>query len=176
MNNNESQAIKPQKRIVKYIMALGVMGLLASGIWAYRVTAQNTQISAATKVAKAEGLQFSVYKSASCGCCIKWNNNLRQAGHKVTAHNTNKLYEYKTSVGVPDHLQSCHTAMVDGYVIEGHVPIKDIERLLRERPDAVGLSVPGMVSGSPGMENGRFDPYDVILFYKDGKTEVYATY
>jgi len=176
MNNSEEQVLKPQRRVVKYTVAVAVISLLVGGIWSYRVAAQNTPKNATTKVEAVANLQFSVYKSASCGCCIKWNNHLRQAGHKVTAHNTNRLYEYKTSVGVPDHLQSCHTAMVDGYVIEGHVPIKDIERLLRERPDAVGLSVPGMVSGSPGMENGRFDPYDVILFYKDGKTEVYASY
>ena len=176
MNNNETQIINPQRRIMKYAVGLGVIGLLVGGIWTYRAAAQNDPNNATTKVETRVNLQFSVYKSASCGCCIKWNNHLRQAGHKVTAHNISKLYEYKTSVGVPEHLQSCHTAIVDGYVIEGHVPLEDIERLLRERPDAVGLTVPGMVSGSLGMENGRFDPYDVFLFYKDGRTEVYANH
>ena len=176
MNNSEEQVIKPQRRTRQYMMVLAVMSLLVGGMWAFSVTAQNTQMSANTEMAKTSTLQFTVYKSENCGCCINWNNHLRRAGHKVTAINTSKLYEYKTSVDVPDYLQSCHTAMVDGYVIEGHVPLKEIERLLQERPDAVGLSVPGMVSGSPGMENGRFDPYDVILFFKDGKTEVYARY
>jgi len=176
MSNNETQVIEPRNRIVKFIAVLGIFSLLVGGIWAYKAATQNAQINTNTEITKTSNLHFTVYKSASCGCCINWNDHLRRAGHKVTAHNTNKLYEYKTSVGVPDYLQSCHTAMVDGYVIEGHVPLKEIERLLRERPGAVGLSVPGMVSGSPGMENGRFDPYDVILFYKDGKTEVYASY
>jgi len=176
MDSNETQATEPKNRIVKLIAVLGILSLLVGGIWSYRAATQNAQQNTNTEITKTSTLQFTVYKSASCGCCINWNDHLRRAGHKVTAHNTNKLYEYKTSVGVPDNLQSCHTAMVGGYVIEGHVPLKEIERLLRERPDAVGLSVPGMVSGSPGMENGRVDPYDVIIFYEDGQSEVYASY
>lgn len=180
MDSNETQSNKPKGRTVKYIMVAGVIGLIAVSFWAFKAPAQNEASAQSTHVntksVEATELQFTVYKSASCGCCINWNDQLRQQGHKVTAHNTNKLYEYKTSVGVPDDLQSCHTAMVGGYVIEGHVPLKEIEKLLRERPDAIGLSVPGMVSGSPGMENGRYAPYDVILFYKDGKTEIYASY
>ena len=119
---------------------------------------------------------IEVHKSATCGCCNKWIEHLHGAGYAVVAHDTDKMSAYKMSVGVPAELQSCHTATVEGYVIEGHVPAREIERLLRERPEAVGLSVPGMVSGSPGMENGIVEKYDVILFKADGTSEIYASY
>jgi len=160
----------------KYLFLIAGLIVVGAGVWGINSASQNSKTPKTEKTESQIGLQFTVYKSESCGCCIKWNDHLRNAGHTVIAHNTNKLSAYKTSVGVPDHLQSCHTAKVEGYVIEGHVPLREIERLLKEKPDAVGLSVPGMVSGSPGMENGRFAPYDVILFYKDGRTEVYASY
>lgn len=106
-----------------------------------------------------------VYKSATCHCCSKWIEHLRQAGFEVEVHNENDLDQKKRQLGVPEALSSCHTALVGGYVVEGHVPADDIRRLLSERPKAVGIAVPGMPIGSPGMEMGnRIDPYEVVLF------------
>lgn len=118
-----------------------------------------------------------VYKSPTCGCCKEWVRHLQANGFSVTTHDVANLLPYKTTNGVPITLESCHTAKVGGYVIEGHVPANDIKRLLKERPPVVGLAVPGMPNGSPGMEQGgRKDRYDVLTFDKQGKTGVYAQY
>ena len=120
--------------------------------------------------------EITVYKSPWCGCCGKWVEHMRGAGHKVTIRNTDNLDAVKKMARVPEHLQSCHTAMIDGYIVEGHVPPKDIKKLLTERPKVAGISVPGMPSGSPGMESSAPEPYNVILFGKDGKESIYARY
>jgi len=120
--------------------------------------------------------EFTVYKSPSCGCCSKWVDHLQANGHTVAAQNIENVDMIKKMVGVPERLQSCHTAMVDGYVIEGHVPAQDIERLLAERPKAKGLAAPGMPTGAPGMEGGAPDRYNVMLFKADGSADVYARY
>jgi len=122
----------------------------------------------------ANAAEFTVYKSPWCGCCSKWVDHLQANGHTVSTKNIEDLDMVKKMAGVPERLQSCHTAMVDGYVIEGHVPAKDIAQLLAERPKAKGLAVPGMPNGSPGMEGGSPDRYDVMLFKTDGSTDVYA--
>jgi hypothetical protein len=122
----------------------------------------------------AEGL-VTVYKNESCGCCKLWVRHLQQAGFTVTVHNLDNLGPTKERVGVPVAMGSCHTAEVSGYFVEGHVPAEDIKRLLRERPDAKGLTVPGMPAGSPGMEvPGKTQPYDVFLVSKDGSTSIYT--
>jgi hypothetical protein len=118
--------------------------------------------------------ELTVYKSPWCGCCSSWADHMRANGHSVTTKEVEDLDAIRRMAGVPEPLQSCHTAVVDGYVIEGHVPAADVARLLTERPDAKGLSVPGMPIGSPGMEGGTPERYDVILFRKDGSAEVYA--
>ena len=115
-----------------------------------------------------------VYKSPTCGCCNDWVSHLRENGFKVTVHDRRNMNPIKHQMGVPQRLQSCHTAQVGEYVIEGHVPADDIVRLLRERPAVQGLTVPGMPMGSPGMEGPRKDPYEVLTFQPDGKTSVYA--
>jgi hypothetical protein len=119
-----------------------------------------------------------VLKTASCGCCNAWINHLRKAGFMVTAKDVPMvvLNQEKVSAGLTPVLSSCHTARVGGYVIEGHVPAEDIKRLLLERPDAIGLTVPGMPEGSPGMETGDIEAYEVLLFTKGGTTTVYARY
>ncbi len=103
---------------------------------------------------------------------------MRGHGYSVDVQDTNNLAKIKEDFNVPAQLQSCHTAIVDGYIIEGHVPVEDVERLLEERPDIAGLGVPGMPLGSPGMEvDGAADqPYDVLAFDREGNTEVYASY
>jgi hypothetical protein len=126
--------------------------------------------------APAPRTELVVYKSASCGCCNSWVDYLRKQGFTVAAHDTSGMTAVKAELGVPDALASCHTAMVGGYVIEGHVPAADIQRLLKEHPRIVGLSVPGMVTGSPGMEGGTPEHYKVLAFDARGKATVYATH
>jgi hypothetical protein len=119
-----------------------------------------------------------VNKTPTCGCCGLWVKHLQTAGFAVQVNDMENLTPIKERVGVPFGMGSCHTAEVDGYFIEGHVPADDIKLLLRERPQAKGLTVPGMPAGSPGMEvpSGRVDRYDVLLVGKDGKTSVFATH
>ena len=124
----------------------------------------------------AHAATLTVYKSPWCGCCSGWADGLKAEGHSVTIENIENLDTIKKMAGVPESLQACHTALVDGYVVEGHVPIKDIERLLAERPAARGLAVPGMPGGSLGMEGAAPERYEVILFKADGSTSIYARY
>ena len=118
-------------------------------------------------------VEVIVYKSPTCGCCSKWADHMTASGFKVIAHDTSDMQAVKTKLGVPDAMASCHTSVVAGYVIEGHVPAADVQRLLRNKPKVAGLAVPGMVTGSPGMEGTRSDPYSVIAF-GEGKTSVFA--
>lgn len=128
-------------------------------------------------IAPAFATEITVYKSATCGCCKEWVKHLQANGFSVKAHDVSDLMSYKTANGVPMKLSSCHTATVEGYAIEGHVPASDIKRLLKERPAVSGLAVPGMPVGSPGMEQGAHkDRYEVLTFDKQGNTGVYARY
>ena len=119
---------------------------------------------------------ITVFKNESCSCCSLWVRHLQRAGFKVEVHNVSNMQSTKERIGIPPAMGSCHTGEVGGYFVEGHVPAEDIERLLRERPDAKGLIVPGMPVGAPGMEasSGQTQPYDVFLVSKDGTTSVYA--
>ena len=123
--------------------------------------------------AKAAAPHVDVFKDPSCGCCGNWVAHLRKNGFEVSVQEVPDTAVYRRKYGVPPTLASCHTAVVNGYSIEGHVPAGDIQRLLREMPKAKGLAVPGMPVGSPGMEGPRVDPYAVILFQADGTTSVY---
>lgn len=122
--------------------------------------------------------QINVYKTSTCGCCVDWITHLEQNGFEVIAQNVPKTGPYRLKFGVPPDMASCHTAVVDGYALEGHVPASEIRRLLTERPKALGLAVPGMPVGSPGMEveGTRRDAYDVVLFGEDGSRKVYQHY
>jgi len=120
---------------------------------------------------------LTVYKDANCGCCEKWLTHISERGFSVNAHNIDNLYEFKQSKGIPTSMQSCHTAVSSqGYVFEGHIPAKFISRFLATPPkDALGLSVPAMPVGSPGMEyQDKFMPYQVLLMKTDGSSQVYA--
>jgi len=120
-----------------------------------------------------------VWKDVSCGCCHDWIAHMKANGFEVRAYDVGNGAA-RQRLGVPAKLGSCHTARVDGYAIEGHVPASEVQRLLRERPPALGLVVPGMPIGSPGMDTpaygGRRDAYSVLLLGKDGQTSVYAAY
>ena len=115
-----------------------------------------------------------VYKTPSCGCCNLWVDHMREAGFEVDARNLNDLIPVKIDAGVPPRMSSCHTALIDGYVVEGHIPAEHVKRLLEERPDVVGIAVPGMPIGSPGMEGIGARPYQVLSWDRDGNMEVYA--
>lgn len=124
---------------------------------------------------RAETLAMTVYKSPTCGCCGAWVDHVRAAGFAVTVKDVDDLAPIKLMAGVPQPLQSCHTASIGGYVVEGHVPADVIERFLAERPQARGLAVPGMPVGSPGMEGPNPRPYQVLSFDSAGGTAVYRT-
>lgn len=118
-----------------------------------------------------------VYKSATCGCCKSWITYLEKAGYEVEAVDMEDMPLQKAKYGVPRNVQSCHTGVIDGYVVEGHVPVEDIERMLAAKPDVVGIAAPGMPVGSPGMEQGtQKDPYDVVAFKKSGEVAIFASY
>lgn len=122
--------------------------------------------------------RMHVSKTATCGCCAAWVEHMQDAGYPVDVENMDhgSLISIKMRLGLTERTASCHTAVVDGYVVEGHVPAEDVARLLEERPDAVGLAVPGMPIGSPGMEVGdEREPYDVLLIRRDGRTEVFSS-
>ncbi len=120
-----------------------------------------------------------VYKTATCGCCAKWVEHMRAAKFqtKVTDLSHEELDKVKAKHGVPPRLNSCHTALVGGYVVEGHIPADNVKRLLKERPAVIGLAVPGMPTGSPGMEvpGAVTPPYSVLSFDKQGRLQVFAT-
>ncbi len=122
----------------------------------------------------AGGPAIAVYKSPSCGCCTAWVKHMRSAGFVVTTHDTDDVDAVKAQLGLRPQYASCHTGVVGRYVIEGHVGADLVLKLLREQPEALGLAVPGMPVGSPGMEGGTPDRYHVLLLTRDGKSRVYA--
>ena len=142
--------------------ALGVVVVAGGlGVWAYS--------TGTPSIPNAEAADMMVYKSPTCGCCTAWIEHIEDSGITVEVRDTYDLEPIKARMGVPGRMESCHTAMIDGYVIEGHVPATDIKRLLKEKPAARGLAVPGMPIGSPGMEQGDIkDPYAVVLFGEKG--------
>ncbi|MCK5191656.1 MAG: DUF411 domain-containing protein [Methylococcales bacterium] len=124
-----------------------------------------------------EPIEIEVYRSPTCGCCSKWLAHLKENQFIVKDNVTDDVQAIKDKYGVPENMASCHTALVDGYVIEGHVPAADIKKLLKIKPAVIGISVPGMPSGTPGMEmGGRKDPYKVVSFDKENKYQVFSSY
>lgn len=122
-------------------------------------------------------VNITVYRSPSCSCCGKWLDHLKANNFNVKDIMTEDVLAIKQKSGVSDNLASCHTALVDHYVIEGHVPANDIMKLLKSKPKVIGLAVPGMVNGSPGMEMGEHkNAYEVVSFDKDQKTAVFSSY
>ncbi|MEF2074331.1 DUF411 domain-containing protein [Consotaella aegiceratis] len=145
----------------KLAVALGLAGLV---------------VVSGSYLAQAEG-RIEVFSAEGCACCHEWIAHIEKSGYEVDS----KVIDYdaldaiKTKAGLAPDQTSCHTAFLDGYLIEGHVPAREIDRLLKERPDAKGLAAPGMPVSAPGMNAGD-EPYDVLLIHKDGSTEIYAHY
>lgn len=150
------------------ICAVAVVGVAAYAVHAQRQGAQSPG-----------SLAMDVYKTPTCGCCTKWVDHMSAAGFQVTVRDVTQaeLDSLKATHGVPPAMHSCHTGLVDGYVIEGHVPAREVLRFLKERPAVAGLAVPGMPLGSPGMEVQGVTPrpYTVLTFDREGQTRVFAT-
>lgn len=123
----------------------------------------------------ANAAALTVYKSASCGCCAKWVEHVEKHGFTVKVVNVDDVMAVKANAGIPDKLASCHTSMVGGYVVEGHVPAADIKKLLAQKPKAKGIAVAGMPMGAPGMEHGDHrEPFETVLIKTDGSTASFA--
>ncbi len=166
-NSNAGQAGEMRKRGRWRTMALlggAVVAVGAAVAWGTGVLSTGG----------ANATEITVYKSPWCGCCGMWSEHMRANGFAVNVREVEDVDPVKALYGVPPALASCHTALVDGYVVEGHVPADVVERLLAERPEARGLAVPGMPAGSPGMEGAGREPYDVFIFDDRGKIAVYA--
>ncbi len=149
---------------VKLLMLLVLLGL-------------NFNLKAEVKENDQALIDMEVYRSPTCGCCRKWITHVEANGFKVKDYITNEVQVIKDQQGVPKNLASCHTALVNGYIIEGHVPASDIKKLLKLKPKVSGLSVPGMPVGTPGMEmGGKKDPYDVVSFDQQNNYKVFSRY
>lgn len=155
----------------RYVSILLLVFSMAS-----QTRAENSTWDTATENYDGPG-EITVYSDPGCGCCNKWVAHLEKHGFIVTDLKTEQIGRIKGMYSVPPELASCHTAIIDGYIIEGHVPADDIKRLLNSRPDVRGLSVPQMPVGTPGMEMGdRKDDFNVISFSEDGETAVFREY
>lgn len=161
MNQPTKNHMMQRRQFIQNLSAVSLGSMLASG-----VHAQTQPL-------------VEVWKDPSCGCCKDWITHMQANGFQLRVSETGNNAA-RARLGIPEKLGSCHTALVNGYAIEGHVPAKDIQRLLIERPKAIGLAVPGMPVGSPGMDGavygGRKDPYDVLLVLQGGKTAVFQAY
>ena len=133
-------------------------------------------VGTAASQARPTAVPIQVFKTPTCGCCAKWVDHMKAAGFAPEVQDLPNLAGVKSDAGVPPNLQSCHTARVGGYIVEGHVSADTVKRLLKEKPRVAGIAVPGMPLGSPGMEQGpQKDKYNVVAFGKDGSQKVYAS-
>lgn len=153
-------------RITRVTIAMVALAMAGLGLGA----------AAQQKPAAAPAQKVTVYKTSSCGCCRLWVDHLKANGFDVQSMDVSaeQVRSVSKAAGLKDDDVSCHTAKVGNYIVEGHVPADDIKRMLKEKPAIAGIAAPGMPQGSPGMEQGRKEAYDVVAFTKDGKTTVYA--
>lgn len=157
------------------VVALSLAGACSSRDAAQvRDTTAAANVAAVSRAANDSAPVVTVYKSPTCGCCTAWVDHLRQSGFRVVAIDTTDVEAVKRRYGVASEHAACHTAVVGGYVVEGHVPAEDIRRLLAQRPPITGLAVPGMPVGSPGMEGAYKQAYEVLAFRRGGESTVFA--
>jgi hypothetical protein len=159
---------------MRALIALALIGVFGAGC-----TDTDAEAAAISSMARPpEGTVMTAYLTPTCGCCKGWVAHMEEAGYTVNVIYQDDLTETRHRLGVPDDLISCHVGVVDNYLVEGHVPAQVVTRMLNERPDIAGVAVPGMVTGTPGMENliGTVDPYDVISFAKNGEHRVYESF
>lgn len=184
MNKSKKAKIRKEKQQFHSFSLTPILTIIAvivvvGGVMWFEQPRDSVNKAVASTETKTVLPEITVYKSATCNCCRKWVDHLESEGFIVTANNENNMNAIKTSLGVIPGLASCHTATVGGYVIEGHVPAKDIIRLLTKKPEAVvGLTAPGMPKYSPGMQLSGLEPrgYDVLTFDKEGNTQVFTSY
>ncbi len=153
--------------------ALSRLAIVAAGLLVQPALGRAAHAASAQPAGQPQSM--TVFKSPTCGCCTAWIEHVQKAGFKCTVRDFADLTEVKRTFGIPRALESCHTAQVGSYVVEGHVPADLIVKMLREKPVGRGLAVPGMPIGSPGMEGGTPERYQVLFLNKDGTTRVYAT-
>ena len=161
-----------------FTSALIAVGLVSTGIATTGCSlAQGPNAQQRTQATEqvAMASEITVFRSPTCGCCGQWIEHMEAAGFTVKDNLTEDMTAIKEQYGVPANLASCHTTIVDGYVVEGHIPAEDVQRLLAEKPDVAGIAVPGMPIGSPGMESGDYvEPYTVFSFTESGETAAFA--
>jgi hypothetical protein len=155
-----------------------MIGLLAAVLLAGCAAPANEQAAAEQTTGEQTVREMVVYSSPTCGCCSDWIGYVEEHGYTVKVESVQDIAVVKEEHNIPQSAWSCHTALVDGYIVEGHVPMEDIERLLSERPDVAGIAVPGMPVGSPGMEvaGAEPQPFAVVTFDEAGTTEIYSTH
>lgn len=166
--------MKNPKLIVGLVIVL--CAFAGGWLWAGRTPAPAAADTQAVAAGAADGAKMVMYQNPACGCCGLWVAHMEEAGFEVEVNPTPELNRIKEENGITAETAGCHTAFVDGYIVEGHVPARDVIRMLQERPDIAGITVPGMPMGSPGMEGSYSDRYDVLTFDDEGKTTVYASY
>lgn len=160
-----------------YRIGKGILGL-ALLLSSFTLHSETNDQHTTTNSEPGSSTPYELYKNPNCGCCVKWQQHLADGGYTATVRQPGNLNEIKLKLGVEPQHQSCHTAVFEsGYIFEGHVPVTYIHQFLESPPaDALGLTVPGMPLGSPGMEvNDQFQPYDILLLKKNGDVEVYAS-
>lgn len=166
-----------RRRFLSETLLAGVVVSLPAALRAQGTPQGTPQRASQGRATTASLPPLTVYKSATCGCCRAWVDHMRGAGFTVRTVDTEDLGRVKGELGVPGALQSCHTAVVGAYLVEGHVPAADVKQLLAQKPAVRGLAVPGMPIGSPGMEQGDprdYDRYEVMAFTTQGRTSVFA--
>lgn len=151
------------------VAVAGVATAAIGGVWWMQSASPE-----APAAPQGQPLAMTVYSSPSCGCCHRWVEHLERNGFVVTVESAPDVTPHKKRLGIPERLWSCHTGLVEGYAVEGHVPADLVRRLVTERAAVAGIAVPGMPNGSPGMEGGAKDAYDVLTFDRAGATQVYA--
>lgn len=175
--------------IQSLIAGVAVAGVLGVGYWAAiglpensnsNVTVQNlTKSASPTTDLASQALNITVYRTPTCGCCKGWVEHLKQNGFQVTdlVKPESEIQTIRQKYNLPSNLASCHTSEVAGYLVEGHIPVADVKRLIAQKPNIAGISVPGMPIGTPGMEMGdRKESFNVFAFKKDGQTKIFNSY
>ena len=162
------------KNYIYLLIIAGLIGVLGYQVWEINTRDDGFDTSTVSAKEAVSANEIVIFKNPGCQCCTAWAGHMQQAGFNVKEKPTDQLAAIKSEQGISYNMASCHTALVGDYVIEGHVPVTDVQRLLREQPDVRGLAVPGMPQGSPGMESPNPEPYKVYLISNDGSTSVYA--
>ncbi len=169
-----------RRSFVARAAGVAAAGLVGQQLWTRRAAALTVPSAApATSplvMAPATAPLMTVYRSSTCGCCRKWVEHVTASGYKTAVHDENDMNAVKDRLGVPEGVRSCHTALIDGYLLEGHVPAGDVKRLLTERPKVMGLAVPGMPKSTPGMAvpGDAHEPYETVAFQRDGAISPFA--